>query len=62
LKDDEDLLKPVDVRTLVKKYYVEKPVKKKEVEQTVRTAIISEVKPEMTQLEKFSARFKRFKK
>lgn len=62
LKDDEDLLKPVDARTLVKKYYVEKPVKKKEVEQTVRTAIVSEVKPEMTQMEKFSARFKRFKK
>ena len=62
LKDDEDLLKPVDARTLVKKYYVEKPAKKKEVEQTVRTAIVSEVKPEMTQLEKFSARFKRFKK
>lgn len=62
LKDDEDLLKPVDVRTLVKNYYVEKPVKKKEVEQTVRTAIVSEVKPEMTQMEKFSARFKRFKK
>lgn len=62
LSDDADLLKPVDARTLVKNYYVEKPVKKKEVVQTVRTAIVSEVKPEMTQIEKFSARFKRFKK
>ena len=61
LKDDEDLLKPVDVRTLVKKYYVEK-VPKSEVEHSTKTVIKSEVKPEMTQLEKFSARFKRFKK
>jgi len=61
LKDDEDLLKPVDVRTLVKKYYVEK-VPKSEVERSTKTVIKSEVKPEMTQMEKFSARFKRFKK
>ena len=61
LKDDEDLLKPVDVRTLVKKYYVEK-VPKSEVEHSTKTVIKSEVKPEMTQMEKFSARFKRFKK
>lgn len=61
LKDDEDLLKPVDARTLVKKYYVEK-VLKIEVEHSTKTAIVSEVKPEMTQMEKFSARFKRFKK
>ena len=61
LKDDEDLLKPVDARTLVKKYYVEK-VPKSEVEHSTKTVIKSEVKPEMTQLEKFSARFKRFKK
>ena len=61
LKDDEDLLKPVDARTLVKKYYVEK-VPKSEVERSTKTVIKSEVKPEMTQIEKFSARFKRFKK
>jgi len=61
LKDDEDLLKPVDVRTLVKNYYVEK-VPKSEVEHSTKTVIKSEVKPEMTQMEKFSARFKRFKK
>ena len=61
LKDDENLLKPVDARTLVKKYYVEK-VPKSEVEHSTKTVIKSEVKPEMTQMEKFSARFKRFKK
>ena len=61
LKDDEDLLKPVDARMLVKKYYVEK-VPKSEVEHSTKTVIKSEVKPEMTQMEKFSARFKRFKK
>ena len=61
LKDDEDLLKPIDARTLVKKYYVEK-VPKSEVERSTKTVIKSEVKPEMTQMEKFSARFKRFKK
>ena len=61
LKDDEDLLKPVDAKTLVKKYYVEK-VPKSEVEHSTKTVIKSEVKPEMTQMEKFSARFKRFKK
>ena len=61
LKDDEDLLKPVDARTLVKNYYVEK-VPKSEVERSTKTVIKSEVKPEMTQMEKFSARFKRFKK
>lgn len=61
LKDDEDLLKPVDARTLVKKYYVEK-VPKSEIEHSTKTVIKSEVKPEMTQMEKFSARFKQFKK
>ena len=61
LSDDTELLKPVDARTLVKKYYVEK-VPKSEVEHSTKTVIKSEVKPEMTQMEKFSARFKRFKK
>jgi len=61
LKDDEDLLKPVVVRTLVKNYYVEK-VPKSEVVHSTKTVIKSEVKSEMTQMEKFSARFKQFKK
>jgi hypothetical protein len=61
LSDDTELLKPVDVRTLVKKYYVEK-IPKSEIEHSTKTVIKSEVKPDMTQIEKFSARFKQFKK
>ena len=59
--DIEELLKPIDVKKLVKNYYVEKEPKIK-VEHATRTVIKSEVKPEMTQMEKFSARFKNFKR
>ena len=61
LKDDDDILKPVDARTLVKNYYKEKEVKP-EVPHIVKSAIVSGVKPEMSQTEKFAARFNRFKK
>lgn len=59
--DIEELLKPIDVKKLVKNYYVEKEPKIK-IEHATRTVIKSEVKPEMTQMEKFSARFKNFKR
>ena len=61
LDDDTDLLKPVDVRKLVKRYYVEKESPKETVH-TVRTAIVSNIKSDMTQMEKYAARFKMFKK
>ena len=61
LDDDIDLLKPIDVRKLVKRYYVEKESPKETVH-TVRTAIVSNIKSDMTQMEKYAARFKMFKK
>ena len=61
LDDDTDLLKPVDVKTLVKRYYVEKETSKETVH-TARTAFVSNIKSDMTQMEKYAARFKMFKK
>lgn len=61
LDDDTDLLKPVDVRKLVKRYYVEKESPKESVH-TARTAIVSNIKSDMTQMEKYAARFKMLKK
>ena len=61
LDDDTDLLKPIDVKKLVKKYFVEKESPKETVH-TVRTAIVSNIKSDMTQMEKYAARFKMFKK
>lgn len=61
LKDDSELLKPIDARTLVKNYYREKEVKP-DVPHSIREAIVSGVKPEMSQTEKFAARFNRFRK
>jgi ribonuclease HI len=61
LDDDTDLLKPVDAKKLVKRYYIEKetPI---ETVHTARTAIVSNIKSDMTQMEKYAARFKMFKK
>lgn len=61
LDDDTDLLKPVDVKKLVKRYYVEKETPKETVH-TARTAIVSNITSGMTQMEKYAARFKMFKK
>ena len=61
LDDDTDLLKPIDVKKLVKKYYVEKESSKETVH-TSRPAIVSNIKSDMTQMEKYAARFKMFKK
>ena len=61
LDDDTDLLKPIDVRKLVKRYYVEKESPKETV-RTSRPAIVSNIKSDMTQMEKYEARFKMFKK
>ena len=61
LADDTELLKPVNARELVKRYYVEKEVKEPAVS-VCKTAIVSSVKPEMSPSEKFAARFGRFKK
>lgn len=61
LDGDTDLLKPVDVRKLVKRYYVEKESPKETVH-TARTAIVSNIKSDMTHMEKYAARFKMFKK
>ena len=61
LDDDSDLLKPVDAKKLVKKYYVEKESPKETVH-TARTAIVSNITSGMTQMEKYAARFKMFKK
>jgi ribonuclease HI len=61
LDDDTDLLKPVDAKKLVKRYYVEKETSTETVH-TARTAIVSNIKSDMTQLEKYAARFKMFKK
>ena len=61
LDDDSDLLKPIDVRKLVKRYYVEKE-SPKEIVHIERTAIVSNIKSDMTQMEKYEARFKMFKK
>lgn len=61
LDDDSDLLKPIDVRKLVKRYYVEKESPKKTVHKA-RTAIVSNIKSDMTQMEKYAARFKMLKK
>ena len=61
LNDDSDLLKPVDVKKLVKRYYVEKESPKETVH-TARTAIVSNVKSDMTQMEKYESRFKMFNK
>jgi ribonuclease HI len=61
LDDDTDLLKPVDAKKLVKRYYVEKETPT-EIVHTARTAIVSNIKSNMTQMEKYAARFKMFKK
>ena len=61
LDDDTDLLKPVDVKKLVKKYFVEKESPKETVH-TSRPAIVSNIKSDMTQMEKYEARFKMLKK
>ena len=61
LDDDTDLLKPIDVKKLVKRYYVEKE-SPKEIVHIERTAIVSNIKSDMTQMEKYEARFKMFKK
>lgn len=61
LDDDTDLLKPVDAKKLVKRYYVEKETLTETVH-TARTAIVSNIKSDMTQMEKYAARFKMFKK
>lgn len=61
LDDDTDLLKPVDAKKLVKRYFVEKESPKETVH-TARTAIVSNIKSDMTQMEKYAARFKMFKK
>jgi ribonuclease HI len=61
LADDTELLKPVNARDLVKRYYVEKEIKEPAVS-VCKTAIVSGVKPEMSPSEKFAARFGRFKK
>jgi hypothetical protein len=61
LDDDTDLLKPVDAKKLVKRYYVEKETPTETVH-TARTAIVSNIKSDMTQMEKYAARFKMFKK
>ena len=61
LDDDTDLLKPVDVKKLVKRYYVEKESPKETVH-TSRPAIVSNIKSDMTQMEKYAVRFKMFKK
>jgi hypothetical protein len=61
LDDDTDLLKPVDAKKLVKRYYVEKETPT-EIVHTARTAIVSNIKSDMTQIEKYAARFKMFKK
>jgi ribonuclease HI len=61
LDDDTDLLKPVDAKKLVKRYYVEKETPT-EIVHTARTAIVSNIKSDMTQMEKYAARFKMFKK
>ena len=61
LDDDTDLLKPVDAKKLVKRYYVEKETSTETVH-TARTAIVSNIKSDMTQMEKYAARFKMFKK
>lgn len=64
LKDDTELLKPVDARQLVRHYYTEKPVKEHNgtTERSVRKPVVSDIKPEMSQLEKFNARFKNIRK
>jgi ribonuclease HI len=61
LDDDTDLLKPVDAKKLVKRYYVEKETPT-EIVHTARTTIVSNIKSDMTQMEKYAARFKMFKK
>jgi ribonuclease HI len=61
LDDDTDLLKPVDAKKLVKRYYVEKETSTETVH-TARTAIVSNIKSDMTQMEKYAARFRMFKK
>jgi ribonuclease HI len=61
LDDDTDLLKPVDAKKLVKRYYVEKETPTETVH-TARTAIVSNIKSDMTQMEKYAARFRMFKK
>ena len=61
LDDDTDLLKPVDAKKLVKRYFVEKETPTETVH-TARTAIVSNIKSDMTQIEKYAARFKMFKK
>ena len=59
--DDTDLLKPVDAKKLVKRYFVEKESPKETVH-TARPAIVSNIKSDMTQMEKYVARFRIFKK
>ena len=61
LDDDTDLLKSIDAKKLVKRYYVEKE-SPKEIVHIERTAIVSNIKSDMTQMEKYEARFKMFKK
>lgn len=61
LDDDTDLLKPVDAKKLVKRYYVEKETPTETVH-TARTVIVSNIKSDMTQMEKYAARFRMFKK
>lgn len=61
LDDETDLLKPIDAKKLVKRYYVEKEFPKETVH-TARTVIVSNIKSDMTQMEKYAARFKMFKK
>ena len=61
LDDETDLLKPIDTKKLVKRYYVEKESPKETVH-TARIVIVSNIKSDMTQMEKYAARFKMLKK
>lgn len=59
LEDDTELLKPIDARKLVKKVYVEKQ-KCENKESRTPVQIKTDIRPGMSELEKFNERFSRF--
>ena len=61
LEDDTELLKPIDARKLVKRVYVEKQ-KCETKESRPPVQIKTNIRPEMSALEKFNERFSRFRK
>lgn len=61
LEDDTEFLKPIDVRKLVKRLYVEKQ-KCENKESKTLVQIKTDIRPGMSALEKFNERFSRFKK